>query len=241
MRIALRGGHNFKATGASGLIDEVTENRKVYKIIKSHLEQLGHTVIDVTPTDMPKESDLPFGVNKANNAGVDLFCSIHFNNAYKTYDGAIGCETLVHSVKTKESESVVNNLGVLGFKNRGVKVRPELYELRNTKMNALIVEVCFVEATKDVELYRALGVDVIGKAIAYGLIGKDFKLNEQDAESTSTSVKKINIELNGKIKNVEAINIDGINFVKLRDLADDKIEVSYDGVKNVPVVKVLKV
>ena len=41
-------------------------------------------------------------------------------------------------------------------------------------------------------------------------------------------VKNIQIKLNGKIKTVEAINKNGFNFVKLRDIADDKINVGYD-------------
>lgn len=37
----------------------------------------------------------------------------------------------------------------------------------------MIIEVCFVEATKDVELYKKLGADKIGKAIAEGILNKN--------------------------------------------------------------------
>ncbi|MGN0027822.1 MAG: N-acetylmuramoyl-L-alanine amidase, partial [Clostridium sp.] len=59
-----------------------------------------------------------------------------------------------------------------GFKNRGVKESADLYELRATKMASIIVEVCFVEATEDVALYKRLGADTIGKAIAYAISNK---------------------------------------------------------------------
>lgn len=47
--------------------------------------------------------------------------------------------------------------------------------------------------------------------------------------------KKIKIKLNGKEKQVESIESKGYNYVKLQDLRDDKIEISYDGM---PIIKV---
>lgn len=51
-------------------------------------------------------------------------------------------------------------------------------------------------------------------------------------------VKNIQIKLNGKIKTVEAINKNGFNFVKLRDVADDRIHVGYDNAQALPYVEV---
>ena len=51
-------------------------------------------------------------------------------------------------------------------------------------------------------------------------------------------VKNIQIKLNGKIKTVEAINKNGFNFVKLRDVADDKINVGYDNIQALPYIEV---
>lgn len=48
-------------------------------------------------------------------------------------------------------------------------------------------------------------------------------------------VEKVKIELNSIVKEVEAINKDGHNYVKLQDLRDDKIEIAYD---SIPIVKV---
>ena len=173
MKIAVRGGHCPKVTGASALIDELTEDRKVKDSVIKYLRELGHTVLDVTPPDSTNtsSSDLAYGVNKANNWGAELFISIHFNKAYNSYTGAIGSEVCVYS-NFDIAKRVVDGLASLGFKNRGQKVRNNLYELKNTKMKSMIVEVCFVEATEDVALYKKLGPDTVGKAIAEAIANK---------------------------------------------------------------------
>ena len=180
MKIATRGGHNFLAVGSSALIDETTEGRKVKDSVIEHLQELGNTVLDVTPGNMDEDSDLAYGVNKANEWGADLFVSIHFNKAYNSYNGALGSEVCVYSTYDI-AQRVVDALGDLGFENRGQKIRTGLYELNNTNMKAMIVETCFVEATKDVELYKKLGPDVIGKAIAEAISNKKVEVKEPNS------------------------------------------------------------
>ena len=48
-------------------------------------------------------------------------------------------------------------------------------------------------------------------------------------------IKPIKIKLNGIMRTVNAIDKDGFNYIKLRDLADSKISVGYD---KVPIVEV---
>lgn len=200
MKIAIRGGHNFLAKGANALIDETTEDRKVKDAVIKYLKQAGHNVLDVTPSNMDSSSDLAYGVNKATNWGAELFVSIHFNKAYNSYNGAIGSEVCVYNTFDM-AQKVVNKLGSLGFKNRGQKVRQGLYELRKTSCKAMIVEVCFCEATEDVALYRKLGADVIGKAIAEGLDGQTVN----SKASTPTPVQKPQAQP----KKIWEINIQG--------------------------------
>lgn len=184
MKIAVRGGHCPKVTGASALINELTEDRKVKDAVIKYLKELGHSILDVTPPDTTNTSsaDLAHGVNKANEWGADLFVSIHFNNAYSSYNGALGSEVCVYS-NFDIAQRVVDGLGSLGFKNRGQKARTGLYELKNTKMKSMIIEVCFVEATEDVSLYKRLGHDTIGKTIAESIANKKVTVN---TSSTST-------------------------------------------------------
>ena len=173
MKIAVRGGHCPKVTGASALLDELTEDRKVKDSVIKYLRALGYEVLDVTPPDSTSTSsaDLSYGVNKANEWGADLFASFHFNKAYDSYNGALGTEVCVYS-EHEIAKRVVSAIAALGFKNRGQKIRTGFYELKNTSMKAMIVETCFVEATEDVALYRKLGADTIGKVIAEAIANK---------------------------------------------------------------------
>lgn len=174
MKIAVRGGHCPNVPGSRGIIDELKEDRLVKNAVIKYLNQMGVSVLDVTPPDSTSSSsaDLSYGVNKANNWGADLFVSIHFNNAYSTYNGALGTEVCVYS-EYDIAGRVVNKMASLGFRNRGQKVRTGLYELKHTSMKSMIVEVCFVEATEDVSLYKKVGYDYIGKTIAEALVNRN--------------------------------------------------------------------
>ena len=204
MKIAVRGGHVPKVTGAKGIIDELTEDRKVKDSIIKHLKLLGCNVLDVTPPDNTTtlNGDLSYGVNKANSWGADLFISIHFNKAYEHYNGALGTEVCVHST-FDIAQRIVDELSKLGFKNRGQKVRNNLYELNHTKMKAMIIEVCFVEASEDVALYKKLGHDLIGKIIALAVTNKKIsatletpKNNKPIINNTDNWIKRLQEECN---------------------------------------------
>ena len=177
MKIAVRGGHCPNVPGSRGIIDELKEDRLVKNAVIKYLNQMGVSVLDVTPPDSTSSSsaDLSYGVNKANNWGADLFVSIHFNNAYSTYNGALGTEVCVYS-EYDIAGRVVNKMASLGFRNRGQKVRTGLYELKHTSMKSMIVEVCFVEATEDVALYKKVGYDYIGKTIAEALVNRSSRV-----------------------------------------------------------------
>ena len=192
MRIAIRGGHCPKVTGASALINELTEDRKVKDAVIKYLKQLDHEILDVTPPDstFTSSEDLSYGVNKANNWRADLFISIHFNKAYDNYNGALGSEVCVYSTYDI-AQRVVDTLASLGFKNRGQKVRTGLYELKYTNMKSMIVETCFVEATEDVELYKKLGVDVIGKAIAEAISNSNIETEVTQETPKSEPIKVV--------------------------------------------------
>ncbi|MFR9239417.1 MAG: N-acetylmuramoyl-L-alanine amidase [Clostridium baratii] len=201
MKIAVRGGHNFNVPGSRGLIDETIEDRKIKDSLIKYLKSIGHNVLDVTPSDSYNTSisDLSYGVNKANSWDADLFISCHFNNAYTSYNGALGSEVLVYDSSFKEANSAMAALASLGFKNRGVKARPTLYELRNTTMPAMIIETCFVEATEDVALYKRLGPDLISKTIAEYISGKKVP-STPDNNTPDTSNKELwEVSISGEI------------------------------------------
>ena len=190
MKIAVRGGHTELCTGASALINELTEDRKVKDAVVKYLKILGQDVLDVTPPvnyTSSASKDLAYGVNKANNYGANLFVSIHFNKAYNVYNGSLGSEVCVYSTNDY-AKRVVEKLGCLGFGNRGQKIGTGLYELSHTNMVAMIVEVCFVEATGDVNLYKKLGADAIGKAIAEAIVNKKIVSTVENKEEVNRSM-----------------------------------------------------
>ena len=177
MKIAVRGGHNAQATGAVAILNELTEDRKVYKAVIANLIAEGHEVLDVTPGNCSVNEDLRYGVSKAKSWGADLFISIHFDKCYTSYNGSLGTGTWIlgyggnaEVIARRIVNSVANGTGLV---NRGVKTNSKLYELRNTNMPAVIVEVCFTEATRDAEIYRVKGPALVGKLIAEGICNKN--------------------------------------------------------------------
>lgn len=192
-KIAIRGGHNFQARGASALLDETVEDRKVYQAAMKYLRANGANVLDVTPGNCGVDEDLAYGVNKAKSWGADLFISIHFDKAYDHYEGALGTGTWVCGLGGQAevvAKRIVNNVANgTGFKNRGVKTNPKLYELRKTtNIPAVIVETCFCEATKDAAIYRAKGPDYIGKLIAEAILNQSISSSAPVQQESQPSV-----------------------------------------------------
>ncbi|MDZ4992780.1 N-acetylmuramoyl-L-alanine amidase [Clostridium perfringens] len=221
MKIAVRGGHNFQAKGAGGIIDETTENRKVYKALIKYLDKIGHNVIDVTPGDCDVNTDLYLGVQKAEDNDVDLFISIHFDKAYDIYEGALGTGTWIYGTGGKAEEyakKIVNKVSSeTGFKNRGIKVNSKLYELRKTSMPAVIVEVCFCEATEDVRIYKEKGPDFIGKLIAEAIDGNSISNDNGSNSGNNVEEAPPSIDYSSKDKFLKATNAKAMVALDPRD------------------------
>ena len=172
MRINVHAGHNpphMIACGAVGILDESYEDRQVKNRVISQLQSLGHTVYDCTCDNGTSQGDVLYKiVQKCNSHTVDLDVSIHFNAG-----GGQGVETLVYSLGSSSpvstAQSIVNSIAELGFKNRGVKVRPDLYVLSQTKAPAVLIECCFVDSQSDANLYNA---DAMASAIVKGITGQ---------------------------------------------------------------------
>lgn len=167
MLIAVDMGHCPKSTGASGYLNEITEDRRIGKALIAELQARGHTVINVTPGDKEAES-LSGRAKRANAAKADFFVSIHLNAG-----GGTGCEvfTTASSGAKAEAKKVSAALSeVLGIKNRGHKTA-NFTVLVKTDMPAILVETCFVDTKKDYSAYIACTPEKIAAAIAYGIVG----------------------------------------------------------------------
>ena len=176
MVINVHGGHNAKAPGASGLLDEVAEDRKAKDLVIAQLRALGHTVYDCTDDDgATANACLKNIVARCNSHSADLDVSIHFNAAANDPAGdgsTTGTEVLVYSASSAAAPYTANicaAIAALGFRNRGVKERPGLYVLKHTRAPALLVECCFVDDADDAALYNA---EAMAAAIVQGITGQ---------------------------------------------------------------------
>lgn len=86
-----------------------------------------------------------------NNCGATLFVSIYHNACPGEYGAEVLCikNNYQDGLSTKVGEAILNELALIGVKNRGIKDRRDLYVINNTSMPALIVECAFVDSSLD--------------------------------------------------------------------------------------------
>lgn len=167
MIINVHGGHSLKCRGASGLLDEVNEDRKVKNRVIELLRSKGHIVYDCTD-DVGKTPNevLKNIVKKCNAHTVNLDVSIHLNANRGT-----GTEVYVineNSAAKPHADRIAANIASeLDIRNRGVKYK-NLYVLKRTKAPSLLVECCFVDNQNDKNHWN---VDKCATAIVEGIIG----------------------------------------------------------------------
>lgn len=159
-------GHNCPPDGgAVGIRAENHLTMEVGKLVIQKLEALGHTVVNCTPTSSTSVRDsLQQRVKKSNAAKADLFVSIHFN----AFNGqAHGAEVFAISQAGKKyAQNVLNQICSLGFFNRKVKNGLKYFVLRNTKAVAILIECCFCDSKRDMNLFDA---EKMATAIVEGL------------------------------------------------------------------------
>ena len=179
----VHGGHNSKVTGASGILNELTEDRKIKNLVISKLRNLGHTVYDCTDeVGATQARNLTNIVNKCNAHKVDLDISIHLNAG-----GGTGVEVLVYSKNgssTAAATRICQEISKLGFPNRGVKERTNLYVLKHTNSPSLLVECCFVDNQSDANRYNA---EKVASAIVSGVLGQSANTATSSSNTTSAS------------------------------------------------------
>jgi len=124
------------------------------------MKQLADTGHEVIPAVFDRSDDnLRDAVAAAVNA--DLFISIHLNGG-----GGHGAEVYTwKGQKLIRAEKILKNFSALGFTNRGIKDGSKLYVIKNTKCEALLIEVCFVGSEIDFSLYNTHGYAKLARAI----------------------------------------------------------------------------
>jgi N-acetylmuramoyl-L-alanine amidase len=167
MKLGIDPGHKCPPdTGAEGFLIEQNLNEDVFSELSWLLIEAGVEVINCRPITKVRTitESLVMRCSIANTAKCDYFISIHHNAG-----GGEGSEIFAISADGKKlAGSVLKALCALGFKNRGVKSN-SFYVLKNTKMPAILIEVCFIDKKSDCDLWTSLGAKTIAQAIFNGL------------------------------------------------------------------------
>lgn len=133
--------------------------------------------IQVLRTDDPTgktDVSLRSRTNKANAWGANAFVSIHHNANTARWGTWTGTETFTYVGSNPKSERLARAvhpkvLKAYGLRDRGIK-KKNLHVLRETKMEAILVEGGFMDSTIDIKKLRSDAVLTnAGKAIAQGI------------------------------------------------------------------------
>lgn len=168
--IMLDAGHGGRDPGA--VYNGRQEKDDTLRLALAVGEILQNRGIDVEYTRTTDVYETPYEkAMEANQAGVDLFISIH-RNSYPRDNEASGVESLVYNLsglKYQIAEAIDEELATVGFVNLGVKARPNLVVLKRTKMPAVLVEAGFINSDTDNMLFDQ-NFDDIALAIAEGIL-----------------------------------------------------------------------
>lgn len=175
MKIVISSGHGAKIAGASGLIEEVPEARKVVGKVASLMRAAGATVVeyheDNAATQRANVSAIIAYHNSVSDRDLDV--SVHFNaTGGGILERAIGTETLYASQKALAVRISQAISGASGLINRGAKHRQDLSFLTRTNKPAVLLEICFVNSREDVRLYQG-SFEQICRAISDAILEKE--------------------------------------------------------------------
>ncbi|WP_252242748.1 N-acetylmuramoyl-L-alanine amidase [Clostridium sp. ZS2] len=163
--LAIDIGHNVNFDcGAIGIRKEDELNKLVGESLINKFKSTNINVINCTPySTISLHDSLNQRVVAANKGKVDLFISIHHNSG-----GGRGSEALclTGGIAEKVGNSVLNELSNIGFYNRGVKGRRDLFVINQTVMPALLIECAFCDSESDMNGYNA---ENIANAIFKGI------------------------------------------------------------------------
>lgn len=164
--LVISSGHGLYVRGASGVLDEVNEARKVVDTLTQLINKSGHKAISFHDnTSRSQRQNLSTIVKFHNSQIRDIDVSVHFNAG-----GGKGVEVLYYDAKDLAAKVSLAISKATGLVNRGAKQRKELAFLNGTNKPAILIEVCFVDSASDAQIYRAT-FNKLCEAIAESLTG----------------------------------------------------------------------
>lgn len=202
MNFTISSGHSKYVSGAIGILNEVTEARKVTDQVATYLKALGAGVTVYHDNVSRSQAENVNNIVRQHNATArDMDISVHFNaSADPQANGVEVC--YVNPAYKDEAAALSKAIAAAGgLKDRGAKFRDNLGFLNRTNKPALLIEVCFVTSAVDANLYRK-NFDAICRTIAQTLTGK----SGTSAAVSNPSMPKSEILSLQKLLNLAAVD-----------------------------------
>jgi len=176
-RIVISSGHGLYVRGATGIIDEVDEARKVVEQLASALEDFGIEVVTFHDDTSHSQNENLWTITDFHNSlDRDLDISVHFN-AFEQRSQPVGTEVW-YVTQQDLAKHLSAAMASVGFIDRGAKFTDGLHFLNQTTMPSVLLEVCFVDSTADCDVYER-NFEQICDALARELAGDQLRVAEQ--------------------------------------------------------------
>lgn len=194
---AIDAGHGGYDNGASyGERAEKDDNLRLARRVRDELIRLGQDVVLTRDSDVFVPLDER--ANIANNAGADLFISLHRNSYPQQLPTANGVENYIYVYADERNERmarvVLDKVAQVGIRqDRGVS-RADLAVLRYAEMPSMLLEMGFINDAEDNRLFDE-NLDAYARAIAEGAVAA---LALKPAQSADQTIREIQQMLNEK-------------------------------------------
>lgn len=172
-KIGWNDGHTLSGvgTGAVGIIKETDRNRRIGALARKYL--LEYENVEIVDCTIDKSSnDMRDAVVKANNANCNLFVSNHVNagggKGFETYYSRKSTQANINAAKIIHKHLVATKSCLLNRRccDDYSYLKYDLYVLINTKMDAILCEIGFVD---NAECVKAVNDDEVARAYATGI------------------------------------------------------------------------
>jgi N-acetylmuramoyl-L-alanine amidase len=170
------GGNDVGAVGLDGSYEKDDNLRLALKVAEA-LKKSGVTVVMSRSDD--SDTELDYRSEFANDAGADIFVSLHRNSTAQA-NTSKGIEIWIHSSGSERSyaaaDDILNNLEEVGItENRGVRIGTQgdsdsdYAVIRDTYMTSMIIEMGFMTNQEDLDMFND-NLDNYAKAISNGVV-----------------------------------------------------------------------
>ncbi len=173
MKIMLDAGHGYNTPGKRSPdgMREYEFNRAVANYARQLLANYKNVTVYFSHSDQ-RDVSLKARTDKANSLNVDIFVSIHAN-AFGSggWSTVGGIETFVYPTRPPAAYQLAQKIQrtlviSTGLENRGVKTA-DFHVLRETEMDALLVECGFMTNRNEIKLLRS---ETYRRTIAEGIV-----------------------------------------------------------------------